>query len=208
MARDDLGILLQAAWDGDAPAVTAFLQAQGTARIDDTDGDGQCALSCAFANDHEDMVLLLLHHGADRNRPFGATKITPLMAACEKRMSCAIEKLVTLGVQIDAQQPLSGDTALIKAVRAQDGWAACRLISAGADAARANTKGETAENLAAQCLSDKDLGFFTALLAHQREEAVRAWQAAQQRVRDESCMLQQDIAPLKPLTLRPRPPKL
>lgn len=197
---------LTAAADGDLAAVQKFLQTRKS-EINDTDDSGMNALLYALENDHEDVALFLLHHGADRDYGAGAAKTTPLMIACENLMSGGVERLVTQGARLDAQETTTGDTALMKAIRAKHAWAACRLISAGADTDIANRKGETAEMLAQTCLSREDLGFFTAGIARRRQEAALAQLALRDKAVEENCVLQRDITPLKVITLRPRPPK-
>lgn len=175
-------------------------------RLDETDAAGRTALLRALENNNEEIALLLLHHGADRDRA-AANGVTPLMIACEKRMSGAVERLVTQGARLDAQEKASGDTALMKAVRGAHPWAACRLIDAGADTKQANHAGETAATLAPLYLDGQDLGFFTAALRQARTAADEAARAERARVVAENCALPHDITPLKTITLRPRPPK-
>lgn len=199
-------VLLTAAADGDFAAIQEFLKTRKQ-DINDADDSGMNALLYALENDHEDVALFLLHHGADRDYGAGAAKTTPLMIACKSLMSGAVERLVSTGAQMDAQETTTGDTALMKAIRAKHAWAACRLIAAGAAIDTVNRKGETAEMLAQQDLNREDRGFVMNALQRRREEAAAAQAAAAERAVIENCVLQRDITPLKVITLRPRGPK-
>ena len=194
--------LLTAAAYGDLAALHKEI-ARHKKQIDAVDIAGKNALLYALENGHEEHAALLLHHGA-RHDVVTAAGETPLMFACAKMLSGAVEKLLISGAALDAQDDIHGDTALMNAARAGHGWAACRLAAAGAAMDVVNKKGEDAEALAREHLPPKEFASFMAVLV-QRRDAEAA--AARARLFEQNCVLQRDIVPLKVVQLHPRRPK-
>lgn len=199
--------LMVAATHGDITGMREALEKKHQRNaIDVPDVSGMNALLYALDNSQEAAAALLLHHGADADC-HNNNGTTALMLACEKRLSGATEKLLKAeGIRLDAQEKDSGDTALLKALRENHPWAACRLLEAGANYDIANHKGETAEQLARRHLGPRDYTLFTDMLAQLRQSAADAAAAARRKERQTACTLQRDIKIAPVIQLRPRRP--
>ncbi|MDY0008596.1 MAG: ankyrin repeat domain-containing protein [Bdellovibrionales bacterium] len=197
--------LRSAAAYADMPALQKQIE-KNKKNLDAADMAGMTALLYAVQNGHEEAAVLLMFHGAkaDVKNQSGQT---PLMFACENCLSGATEKILQQNVPLDTQDVISGDTALIKACRAGHGWAACRLVAAGADMDAENKKGETAEMLARENLDARDFILFTGAVRTQRNAAADAAAAEARRAQDAATTLQRDIIPLNVVKLHPRRPK-
>lgn len=200
--------LLTAAAYGDIPALQKELEKKNVrSNINTPDGAAMTALLYATQNGFEDAAAFLMHHGATPNcaNNLGAT---PLMYACEKRLSGAVEKMLTIGVDnINAQETSSGDTALMKALRQDHGWAACRLLELGARIDMTNKAGETAAGIALECLNPRDYARFADIIMRQQNERDAAAKAAHDKAVREASTLQRDIRIAPVLHIRPRTPK-
>lgn len=200
----DLAKLMKAAASNDF-ATIATLAAQKNIDLDAKDAAGRTALLHAVETRSEEAALMLIHHKADVTIARAPEYHPPLILACQKGMQQLIERLVTVNAPLDTQSAIDGDTALMKAIRKSDGWAACRLVSAGADTETIKNKnGDTAWTLAHQYLETTDFNFFKGLVEKQRRQrADAAAQALAENVRD-ATVLQNEIKPLKRLHFRPK----
>ncbi|MCK4871772.1 MAG: ankyrin repeat domain-containing protein [Phycisphaerales bacterium] len=89
----------------------------------------------------EEMVVFLLHHGADPNLP-NADGDGPLMLACQAGASSAAEQLLNAGTDIECVNN-SGQTALLLACGAGSVPTVKLLLSAGADLSATDAAGWT-----------------------------------------------------------------
>ena len=196
--------LFKAAAENDFQTI-ADIMANGTADIDAKDKSGRTPLIIALENKNSEAALMLIHHKADVTAVLPPAHYQPLALACAKGMTEVIERLVTVCAPLDAQAPLDGETALMKAIKRGDGWAACRLAGAGADTDTITShEGKTAWHLAHEYLDAADFNFFKGLVEKQRRlRADKAVQELAENIRD-ATVLQKDIAPLKRLSLRPK----
>lgn len=191
--------LFKAAAENDFLTI-ADLVAKGTIDINAKNKNGRTALICALENNNSEAALMLIHHGADVTAVLPPANHQPLALACLKGMQEVIERLVTVGAPLDAQVPLDGETALMKAIKRSDGWAACRLASAGADTDTITCHhGKTAWHLAHEYLDGADFNSFKGIVEKQRLR--RAENTARQLAENvqDATVLKRDIAPLKPL---------
>lgn len=200
--------LLTAACYGDMPALQKELEKKHVRNsINLPDGAAMTALLYATQNGYEEAAALLMHHGATPNCA-NNLGTTPLMYACEKSLSGAVEKMLTIGVNdIDARETSSGDTAMMKALREDHGWAACRLLQLGAKMDVTNNKGETPASLALECMNPRDYGMFINIAAEQMRARDAAAKAAHDKEVREASTLQRDIRTGPVLHIRPRTPK-
>lgn len=146
-ARDIRGRtpLIVAAEAGDAAQVAHLLE-QG-ALLEALDDCRWSAMMRAAASGHAAIVERLLDAGAaiDRRDKSGYTAV---MAAVINNRPEVLEVLLARQADLDQQEDDGGNTALMWAAR--DGHAALlqRLLAAGADPARRNKAGDTAEDIA------------------------------------------------------------
>ena len=201
--------LLTAACYGDIPALQKELEKKHVRNsINLADGAAMTALLYATQNGYEDAAALLMHHGATPNCA-NNLGTTPLMYACEKLLGGAVEKMLTIGVDdINAQETSSGDTAIMKALRQDNGWAACRLLDLGARMDIVNKNGETAAGIALECLNPRDYAKFSDIVQRQTRAREAAAKAAHDKAMREASTLQRDIRTAPVLHIRPRPPKI
>ncbi len=200
--------LLTAAAYGDIPALQKELEKKSVRNnINTPDGAAMTALLYATQNGFEEAAALLMHHGATPNCA-NNLGTTPLMYACEKSLSGAVEKMLKMGVDnINAQEISSGDTALMKALREDHGWAACRLLELSARTDVVNKTGETAAGIALECLNPRDYARFTDIMMRLQRERDAAAKAAHDKAVREASTLQRDIRIAPVLHIRPRTPK-
>lgn len=200
--------LLTAACYGDLEALRKQLEKKHVRNsINAADGAAMTALLYAVQNGYEEAAALLMHHGATPNCA-NNLGTTPLMYACEKRLSGAVEKMLKAGVDdINAQETSSGETALMKALRADHGWAACRLLDMGAKTDVASKRGETASSIALECLNPQDYARFVDIMAKHQRTRDNAAKAAHEKAVREASTLQRDIRTAPVLQIRPRHPK-
>lgn len=199
-----LTALMQAARANDVQKIVALVQ-DNNADMTATDEQGRTALLQALEAGHEEAALMLIFHGSDTGYCRPPKNETPLIIACRKNMTLVIERLVTVNAPLDAQDS-DGNTGLMKALENANGWAACRLVGAGANFdTLKNKQEESAWRLAHQHLDHDDLGFFK-----RQVEKIRA-DTAQNRARtlreniQSATILNHPLKPMKQLTLR-KPP--
>ncbi|MDE1151310.1 MAG: ankyrin repeat domain-containing protein [Micavibrio sp.] len=167
--------------------------------INAVDNAGNNALMHAVVNDSEEAACLLLHHGI---APDCAAKTgeTPLMEACRRQMDTIVERIAASGKGLDLQEKVEGRTALMLAIEAGDGWAACRLASAGADTATLrDKKGDTAESLARLRLKPQDLIAFEKTVAKHKAAAAADKKQRLAETVTGATILQRGIKPLRTL---------
>lgn len=201
--------LMAPAVHGDIEAMKNALDKKAVrAAIDVADASGNNALLYALENGHEAAAALLLHHGANADCK-NNKGTTALMMACENRLSGVTEKLLGAATHdLDAQETASGDTALLKSLRVNHPWAACRLLEKGARFDIKNNKGESAETLAQQHLSPRDYQLFMTMMTGIRDKARAAAAAAEHTAQQTACTLQRDIKAAPVIQIRPRRPSL
>ena len=191
--------LFKAAAENDFRTI-ADLATKGTVDINARDDKGRTALICAIKNKSSEAALMLIHHKVDVTATLPPAHYPPLALACHKGMTEVIERLVTVGAPLDTQVQADGETALMKALKQGDGWAACRLAGAGADTDTiTNHDGKTAWHLAHEYLAGADFNFFKGLVEKQRQ--LRAENTARELAENitDATVLKRDITPLKRL---------
>ncbi len=176
--------------------------------INAVDRAGNNALMYAIEGRQPEMAALLLNRGIDAEQK-NASGSTPLLEAGGAKTPEIVQRLLQKKVAVDVQNE-HGNTALIMACAAGDGWAACKLVEAGADADNLrNAQGANALMLARRVMIPKDVALFEACVERRREklrqEAVAAAEQAQrekEQVIREATVLQRDVVPLKPVAFR------
>jgi len=201
---DILSPLLRAAEAGKITEIRTLVE--DGADLDATDSEGRNAVQCAIKAEQEDAALLLLHFGCN---PFHADAQgeTALHAACRKQMDTVIERIARDTAGPFDQQTPAGKTALMLAIEAADGWAACRLLRAGAKArGPQDAGGNTAADKAALYLDDKSKAAFFKLVAAQDAAAVEEKRRELQETVQQATVLSRGIQPLKTLRFGPKKP--
>jgi len=204
-----LTALMHAARENDVQKIAALVQNKN-ADMTATDELGRTALLQALEAGNEEAALMLIFHGSDTGYARPPKNETPLIIACRKNMTQAIERLVTVKAPLDAQDN-DGNTGLMKALENANGWAACRLVGAGADFdTLKNKKEESAWRLAHQHLDADDLAFFKEQVRQRREyKAQKCARELSENIKS-ATILNHPLRPLKQLTLRkspdPQPP--
>lgn len=195
--------LFKAAAENDFQAI-ADLVAKGTIDIHSKNDRQRTPLIVALENKNSEAALMLIHHKSDVTATLPSSGRQPLAIACAAGMQEVVERLVTLGAPLDAQDT-DGETAIMKAIRQGDGWAACRLVSAGADTDTLRNKdGKTAWHLAHEYLDADDYNFFKGIVEKQRQ--LRAENTARELAENisDATVLKREIQPLKRLSFRPK----
>lgn len=181
--------------------------------VNAADSLGRNGLMLALRAGHEEAAALLLHHGINPHHR-AASGETALMIACRLQIDTIVERLARAaettpnpGEHLDAQQEADGKTALMLAIEAGDGWAACRLARAGADARTLrDLTGATAGAKAEALLEGKAHSAFRKIIAAREERAA----AEKKRVLAENVtsatVLSREIKPLKTLSFPPKKP--
>jgi ankyrin repeat protein len=203
--RDSLGVtlLMEAVKQGLLEKTVQCIE-EGS-DVNARDNAGWDPLMHAVHAEHPELAALLVFHGADVTHatPGGETA---LMQACRCQLHEAIEQIVTKGAPLDVQEKKFGQTALMTAIEHGDAYAACRLAGAGADTDTiTDLKGLTAEKMARQKFSGRDLDAFLNLAAAERD---RRAAEARRRIENDvaaATVLRQDVAVLKPLSFRLKP---
>jgi len=163
------------------------------------DNAGNSALMHAVMNDSEEAACLLLHHGIAPDCASN-TGETPLMEACRRQMDTIVERIAQTGKGLDLQDKVDRRTALMYAIDAGDGWAACRLAAAGADTDTLHDKnGDTAESLARIRLKPKDLTAFENTVAKHKAKVVAEKKQELASTVSGATTLQRGIKPLRTL---------
>lgn len=181
---DDNGVtpLMRAARDNDSGAI-ADMVAEGH-NVNAVDNAGNSALLYAARNGAEEAALMLMFHQADLNavNPKGQTA---LIIAARSGMQPVVERWAVMGGPMDAQEKETGLTALMAAASANDVWAACRIVEAGADFEKiTDANGATGFSLAKQHFTSRDFGYFMNAV-NLRRAAEQAATAAQKRREDD-----------------------
>lgn len=201
---DVLPPLLRAADAGQITEIRTLVE--DGVELQATDAEGRNAVQRAIKAGHEDAAVLLLHFGAD---PFHADAKgeTALHAACRAQMDTVIERIARDTAGPFDQQTPAGKTALMLAIEAADGWAACRLLRAGADArALKDAGGNAGVDKAALYLDDKSkTAFFKILTARETAAAEEKRRELRETVQ-QATVLSRDIQPLKTLRFGPKKP--
>jgi len=195
--------LFKAAAENDFQAI-AGLAAKGGIEINARDDRQRTPLIVALESRNSEAALMLIHHKADVTATLPSSGRQPLAIACAKGLQEVIERLVTVGAPLDAQGT-DGETAIMKAIKQGDGWAACRLAAAGADTETIrNNDGRTAWHLAHEYLDAGDYNFFKGIVETQRRQ--RAEAAARELAENvsDATVLKREIKPLKRLHFRPK----
>jgi hypothetical protein len=136
--------------------------------INAVDDAGFTALLHAVTAGHEEAALMLLFHKADMTIANRAGW-TALHVAAEKKLDQVVERWATLKGPLDDQEKIDGHTPLMKAILADDIWAAVRLVDAGADFSKLkDKKGQTAETMA-RSFDAKDREYFKAAITRRHE---------------------------------------
>lgn len=210
--RDSLGttLLMEAARRGTYDRLLKCL-GEGS-DINAVDYAGRNALMYAIEGKHDGLATVLIARGIDAERK-DANKNTPLIQACIAGVPEIIERLMQKHVTLDAQND-KGNTALMMACTAGDGWAACKLVDAGADfETLKNSKGTDALTLARAALRGDDLVKFLACVDKSRERQQAANIAAAETKARElaqnvevATVLQRNVTPLRPVAFRPKAP--
>lgn len=157
---DDDGVtpLMRAARDNDSSAIVDMVM--NGHRINAVDKTGNSALIYAANSGSEEAALMLMFHKADLNA-VNRQGQTALIIAAANKMQPIVERWAVMGAPLDAQEKLGGRTALMTAIAANDAWAACRLVDAGADFDKiTDKKGDTGFSLAKLVFTGEDFGFF------------------------------------------------
>jgi len=101
--------------------------------VDTRDSEsGRTTLHWASLGGHEDVVQLLLTHGADSNAVEPSQGRTPLLEAVAAGHSTIIKRLIDAGADVDARD-MRGDTPLILATRQESVEVSRVLLDAKAD---------------------------------------------------------------------------
>lgn len=137
--------LIVAAEEGNAEEVRNLV-GKG-ARIDAGDDCNWTAMMRAAAGGHNDILEYLLDNGADIDH-LEKTGYSALMAAVVNNRPESARILVAHEAELDIQEKENGQTALMWAVRNRNPALVQLLLSAGADTAIENRKGQTAKDLA------------------------------------------------------------
>ena len=199
-----LTALMHAARENDVQKIVALVQ-NNNADMTATDELGRSALLQALEAGHEEAALMLIFHGSDTGYCRPPKNETPLIIACRKNMTLAIERLVTVKAPLDAQDN-DGNTGLMKALENANGWAACRLVGAGADFDTIkNKKEESAWRIAHQHLDHDDLGFFKEQVRQKREGTAQTRAHELRENIQSATILNHPLKPMKRLTLRKSP---
>lgn len=174
--------------------------------INAVDDAGRNALFYALDAKQETIATVLLNRGIDGAQA-AKDGVTPLMRACANEIPEIVQRLLQKKVPLDARTE-HGNTALIFACAAGDGWSACRLLEEGADWSPVNAQGNSAVSLARVGMSNRDFLLFEQCLL-QKMEARRLALAVQKeqelaRQVEEATILQRDVRPLKPVAFRPK----
>jgi ankyrin repeat protein len=197
--RDSLGttLLMEAARQGTYDRLLQCLN-EGS-DINAIDYHGNNALMYAIEGRQDGLAAVLVARGIDAGRKNNAG-ITPLMEACVAGIPEIIERIAQAKPALDVQDK-QGNTALMRSCAAGDGWAACRLVDAGADFEKLQNSNEsTALTIAQARLPRKDLELFMACVEKRREQQRREMA---QNVH-EATVLQRDVRPLRPVAFRPK----
>jgi ankyrin repeat protein len=210
--RDHAGttLLMEAARQGELDCLKECL-ARG-AKLNAVDYAGRNALMYAIEGKQEAIAAWLLNAGIDAQTPDKAGN-TPLHHACMEKIPEVVERLAQKKVPFDVQNK-KGVTALMFSCAGGDGWAACRLVDAGADATSiTNQNGATAFALARQVMIDKDFEAFKRCVENQQEKKRRAAVAAAEAKEQElaqnihdATVLQRNVTPMKPVAFRRKAP--
>lgn len=139
--------LVKAAHDNDLAAVKKLLASGADADVLDKATDST-ALAQAASNDNREMVLALLHAGAEINRQ-NRDGETALMFLSESVSADTLRALIKAGADLELKDD-DGETALIYASRVQNTSVLRALISAGAKIDAKDEKGQTALMIAAR----------------------------------------------------------
>ena len=180
--EDGVTPLMRAARDNDSSAI-AEMVAEGH-DVNAADDAGNSALIYAARNGAEEAALMLMFHKADLSavNPQGQTA---LIIAARTGMQPVVERWAVMGAPMDAQEKDTGQTALMAAASANDIWAACRIVEAGADFEKiTDANGATGFSLAKQHFTSRDFGFFMNAV-NLRRVAEQAANAAQKQREDE-----------------------
>ncbi|WP_209022613.1 ankyrin repeat domain-containing protein [Rhodocyclus gracilis] len=141
---DRLGTgLMIAAWNGDIPMMSLFVERGATVR--QTNRAGEQALLLAAWNGHLPAVQWLLDHGATLNRP--DLQWSALHYAVFNGQEKVAQFLIERGAKIDARSP-NASTPLMLAAREGRESLAKTLLEAGADTKAKNDWGDSALTLA------------------------------------------------------------
>lgn len=135
--------LMIAAWNGDIPMLTLFVERGANPRR--VNKAGEQALLLAAWNGHLDAVKWLLEHGAAVNR--ADLQWSALHYAVFNGQEKVARYLIERGAQIDARSP-NQSTPLILAAREGREELAKTLLEAGADPKAKNDWGDTALTMA------------------------------------------------------------
>ncbi len=114
---------------------------------DSVDDDNVALLNHAVRQDHEDILALLLEHGANPNIVSGDRGNTPLMDAASLGLAEYVRPLLAADANPDYQSK-NGQTALMMAVGENNENAVQLLVKYGADLAITDELGMTAEKYA------------------------------------------------------------
>lgn len=210
--RDSFGttLLMEAARQGTFERLTQCLD--DGADLNAVDYAGRNALIYAIEGKSDGAAAILLNRGIDPERSDKAGN-TPLIEACKAAIPEVIQRLIAKKVPLDVQNE-KGNTALMFACANGDGWAACKLVDAGADAEMlTNKQGSTALALAQKSMRPQDLAALRLRIAAQgekkRQSAIADAEAKEkelaQNVRD-ATVLQRNVIPMRPVAFRRKGP--
>jgi len=139
--KTDIPLLIQAAQDGNLPAVQTLLEEGADVNAKDT--YGFTALMTAAQKGHTEIVKLLLEKGADVNAR--NTSGTALCAALRGGHTDIVKLLLEKGADVNAEMIDGGTTALMMASRNGNTEVVKLLLKKGADVnAKRTYDGETA----------------------------------------------------------------
>lgn len=208
--NDGTTLLMESARQGTYESLTQCLD-EG-ASLNAVDYAGRNALMYAIEGKSDGAAAILLNRGIDAGCRDKLGN-TPLIEACKEQIPEVIQRLIAKNVALDVQND-KGNTALIFACANGDGWAACKLADAGADAEQlTNHEGNSALTIARKCMRPQDFATFETCVAAQREKKrLSAIAAAEEKERQlaqhvvEATVLQRDVTPLKPVAFRPKAP--
>lgn len=150
--------LVKAAYNDDLAAVKELLASGADVDVLDKAIDST-ALAMAASHDNREMMLVLLHAGAEVNKQNKSGE-TALMFLTSRVSADTVRALIKAGADLELKDD-EGETALMSAARLENTDVLKELISAGAKIDARDEKGQTALMVAAR---DGLIGNVTALL--------------------------------------------
>ena len=201
---DDRTPIMEAAAQNKYAEINDYIAAGHS--LNAVDSLGWNALHHAMMGDAEEAAVTLLNAGIN---PVQQNKLgdTPLMEACRRQVDTVITRIAKSGCHRDAQERVNGHTAVMLAILAGDGYAACILAENGADTATLlNKKNQTADEMARLHFSGKSLSCFENIVLKKKTAAKVLREKELRENIVSATVLDHGIKPMKTLRFGPKKP--